>query len=102
MHLSPLFATLAGISAASAAVDLGYWDVNLTSVRSAQGAEAMYTTAIHSSNPSHTIIDQYQYFGNTTTLRNTHSFSIDIRSICGLGPSSKTSAFPNAGTRICG
>lgn len=90
MYISTLLATLAGVSAVSAAVDLGYWDVNITDARGAQGDQARFTSAIHSSNPGRTIIDEYRFSGNTTTFHNDRTFTIDIRGICGIGPSSKT------------
>ena len=92
MHLSTVFAALAWVSAVSAALDVGYWDVNITDSRGAQGDEARYTYAIHSSNPERTILDQYtyRYDGNTSTFRNDNSFSLDIRGACAVGLSSKS------------
>ena len=92
MHLLTVFATLAGVSAVSAALDTGYWDVNITDSRGAQGDEARYTYAIHSSKPDRTIIDQYtyRYDGNTSTFRNDNTFSLDIKSACGVGLWCKT------------
>ncbi len=90
MHLPTILATLAGASAVTAAVDLGYWDVNITDSRGAQGDQARYTWAIHSSNPNRTIIDEYRFHGgNVSTFDNDNTFHIDIRGICGVGPSSK-------------
>jgi hypothetical protein len=68
MYLSTLFATLAGSSTAAAAVGLGYWDVNIPNIRGAQGDQARYTYAIHSSNPNRTIIDEYRFYGNVSTF----------------------------------
>ena len=92
MHLSTLSATLAGASAVSAALDVGYWDVNITDSRGAQGDQARYTYAIHSSKPERTILDQYtyRYDGNTSTFRNDNTFSLDIRGSCAVGLSRKT------------
>ncbi|KAK3902260.1 hypothetical protein C8A05DRAFT_34066 [Staphylotrichum tortipilum] len=88
MHFSTLLTTLAGASAVSAAVDLGYWDVNITDSRGAQGDQARFTWAIHSSNPNRTIIDEYRFHGgNVSTFHNDRTFTIDIRGICGVGPS---------------
>lgn len=104
MHLLTLFATFAGVSAVSAAVDLGYWDVNITDSRGAQGDQARYTYAIHSSKPERTVLDKYvyRYDGNTSTFSNDRTFSLNIGSYCGIsGPSSKTlRRLPLTGARL--
>jgi len=99
MHISTLLATLVGASAVTAAVDLGYWDVNITDSRGAQGDQARFTSAIHSSNPNRTIIDEYRFHGgNVSTFDNDNTFKIDIRGICGNGPSSKHTLSRNVST----
>lgn len=68
--------------------DLGYWDVNVTISRGAQGHEAQFTWAVYSGNPDKTIYDQWSfdpYSGNITSQRNTRDFSITVGSACGAG-----------------
>jgi hypothetical protein len=92
MHIATLLTALAGISAVSAAAfDPGYWDVNITEVRSASGIEAQLTSAIYSGSPDTTIIDRYEIDGgNITTVRSDETFSIDVKGSFSVGPSSKT------------
>ncbi|KAK4216746.1 hypothetical protein QBC37DRAFT_397325 [Rhypophila decipiens] len=68
--------------------DLGYWDVNITIARGAQGHEAQFTWARYSGNPAKTIYDEWSFNpdgGNITSLRNTRDFSITVAANCGTG-----------------
>ncbi|KAM7188417.1 hypothetical protein V8F33_010668 [Rhypophila sp. PSN 637] len=68
--------------------DLGYWDVNITISRGAQGHEAQFTWARYSGNPAKTIYDEWSFNpdgGNITSLRNTRDFSITVGANCGTG-----------------
>lgn len=68
--------------------DLGYWDVNITIARGAQGHEAQFTWAIYSGNPTKIIYDEWSFNpdgGNITSLRNTRDFSVTVGANCGNG-----------------
>lgn len=99
MYLRTQLACLTGLFSVSQALspsDLGYWDVNITSIRSAQGYEAQHTWAVYSGNPDKTIYDEWAFnpaTGNMTTLRNYRNFHISVDGICGIGPSSETRPF---------
>lgn len=92
MHLPTCLAAFANLLAFLQSVlatpDLGYWDVNITSARSAQGYEAQFAWVIYSGSRERTIYDEWSHnpqTGNVTSLRNTNKFSISVYGVCGAG-----------------
>lgn len=81
--------------------ELGYWDVNITSVRSAAGYEGEEVTAVHSMTPDNIITQTWQYdpsTGKYSAERTGRSFNYEIKGGCGVGFSGK-SRFPPCVTK---
>ncbi|KAM7184809.1 hypothetical protein V8F20_012054 [Naviculisporaceae sp. PSN 640] len=80
--------TLPSAAGSNIIPDLGFWDVNITIARGAQGHEAQFTWAIYSGNPTKTIYDEW-FFNpqgeNITSVRNTRDFTITVGGDCGNG-----------------
>lgn len=69
-------------------VDPGFWSLNITNIRSAQGYESMAVWAVHSAHPEKVMYDYWEFLGrNTTTVRTDRSFQYELKGVCGVGTS---------------
>ncbi|KAK0640589.1 hypothetical protein B0T16DRAFT_448283 [Cercophora newfieldiana] len=67
-------------------VDPGFWTLNITNIRSAQGFESMAVWAVHSAHPEKVMYDYWEFLGqNTTSIRTDRRFQYELKGICGVG-----------------